>query len=270
MRGIDQSQPAALGAHPLDRRDGPFGALGDRRVIEVGIEVLVFLDEHEQRAARDLLDQPFDVVGRDAGGRLQDRAEGRLVECEAGLLADADRAVRGAGKAGQDVVGNLDRDQPGVLHLVHVEDDRAGERVQQVARGDVSVGVPQHLERKRDVEQPDPAGRVKRIDAGLPRRALLEQRTLGRVLDAAGGVVADLLDGLGEGLRAEGKVVGRDDVVGNARRQALGHPVGHHLAKQHFASVKIVPEAFQGRGREGFHLGWRTLFRGPLAPFCRR
>ncbi len=113
VRRIDQAQPAALVAHPLDRRDRPPGPLGDRRIIEVGIKVFVFLDEHQERAAGHLADQPFDVVGRDAGRRLEDRAERRLVEGKARLLADVDRAVGRAGERAKHIVGDLERDQTG-------------------------------------------------------------------------------------------------------------------------------------------------------------
>ena len=168
MRRIDQAQPAPLVAHPLDRGHRTPGPLGDRRIVEVGIKVLVFLDEHQERAAGHLADEPLDVVGRDAGRRLQDRAERRLIEREARLLADVDRPVGRAREARDHIVGNLDRDQAGVLVLVDVEDDRAGDGVQQVARGEVPVGVPHHLERERDVQKADPAGRIERVDARLP------------------------------------------------------------------------------------------------------
>ena len=81
----------------------------------------------------------------------------------------------------------------------------------------VPVRVPHHLERKRDVQEPDPAGRVERVDARLLRRALRQQRARGRVLDAAGRVIADLLDRVLERARPEGEVIGRDDVVGHDR-----------------------------------------------------
>ena len=55
----------------------------------------------------DLGDQPLDVVGGDPGGRLEDRAEGGLVGGEPGLLADAERAVGGAGEGREDVVGDV-------------------------------------------------------------------------------------------------------------------------------------------------------------------
>ena len=74
-------------------------------------------------------------------------------------------------------------------------------------------------------KQADPARRVERVDAGLPRRALLEQRALGRVLDPAGGVIADLLDRMLERPRPEGEVIGRHHVVGHAGRR-IGRPAG--------------------------------------------
>ena len=148
----DQSQTAALAAHPLDGRDRALGPLGHRRVVEVGVQVLVFLDEHQERAAGNLAHQPPDVISGDPGRGLQDRAEGRLIERKPGFLTDVDRPIRRTGECLQEVVGHLDRDQPGVLVFVHIEDDRAGQRVQQVARRDPAVGVPHHLERKSDVE----------------------------------------------------------------------------------------------------------------------
>ena len=268
MRRINQAQPTALVFDTLDRRDGPLGPLGHRRIVEVWVEVLVLLDEHQERTAGDLLDQPLDVVGRDPGRRLENRSERRLIECESRLLANPDRPISRAGECRQHVVGDLQRDQAGVLVLVHVEDDRAGDRVQQVARGHVPVGVPHHLEWKGDVQQADPTGRVERIDAGLPCRALLQQRALGRVLDAAGGVIADLLDGLGQGPGAKGEVIGRDHMIGNAGRGVLAQSVGDHLPQQLLAGVKIIPEPFQRRGCQCIH-SIRALLSSASKPMSR-
>ena len=102
----------------------------------------------------------------------------------------------GPGKVLQDLLGNLQGDQPRVLVLVDVEDDRAGDGVQQVARRQVAVGLEHHLQREGHVQQADPPGGVERIDARRRAGALLQQRARRRVLDAAGGVVADLLDRL--------------------------------------------------------------------------
>ena len=78
----------------------------------------------------------------------------------------------GPGEGGEDRVGDLQGDQPRVLVLVHVEDDRAGGGVQQVGRGQVPVGLEHHLQREGHVQQADPPGRVERVDPRRPRRAL--------------------------------------------------------------------------------------------------
>ena len=101
------------------------------------------------------------------------------------------------------------------------------------------------LSGKATCKQADPARRVERVDAGLPRRALLEQRALGRVLDPAGGVIADLLDRVRQGSRPEGEVIGRHHVVGDAGRRVGAQPVGDDLPEQVLASVEIVPELRQ-------------------------
>ena len=156
------------------------------------------------------------------------------------------------------------RDEPGVLVLVDVEDDRAGDGVQQVARGEVAVGLEHHLEREGDVQQADLARGVERVDPRLPRRARFEERALGRVLDAAGGVVADLLDGLLEGQRAEGEEVGRDDVVGDrpavgfsARRSVTTWRRRASRASKSWQSRSIVvgSTCLMGASRPSAHLG---------------
>ena len=61
------------------------------------------------------------------------------------------------------------------------------------------------------------------------RRALLEQRALGRVLDPARRVIADLLDRVGQSARPECKVVGRHHVIGHRRRRVGAEAVGDDL-----------------------------------------
>jgi hypothetical protein len=55
------------------------------------------------------------------------------------------------------------------------------------------------------MQKAEPPRRIKRINSGLPRQALLKGPPLGRVLDSVADVVADLLYGFAECLRAEGK-----------------------------------------------------------------
>ena len=70
-----------------------------------------------------------------------------------------------------------------------------------------------------------------------------------------------------KGLRAEGKLVGRDDVIGDTRRRVLIHPLGDHLAKKHLASVEIIPELFQRRGRSTFFFPLILADQRPTASF---
>ena len=107
-----------------------------------------------------------------------------------------DGSVGGARKRPQHVLGDLQRHQPGVLVLVHVEDDRSRHGVQDVATGQMAVRLQEHLQRKSHVQQADPPRRVPGVHARRMRRALGQQRARRRILDSAGGVVGDLLGGL--------------------------------------------------------------------------
>ena len=196
-------------------------------------------------ATSHLGDEPADVVGRDPGGRLEDRAEGGLVVVEAGHLACPERAVGGPRERSEDRFRDLEVDQPGVLVLIHIKDDRAGDRVKQVAGGEVAIGLEHHLERERDVKQADLARGVEGVDPRLGRRAGFEERALGRMLDSARGVVADLLDRLFQRVRPEAKEVRGHDVVGHLGWGAIGQPLLDDSTEDDLSSVGVVAEDVQ-------------------------
>ena len=56
-------------------------------------------------------------------------------------------------------------DQPRILIFVNVEDDRAGDRVKNVAGSQMAVGLKQHLERESDVQKSEAASAVEGIHA---------------------------------------------------------------------------------------------------------
>src|ERR1041385_7678939 len=137
VRGEDEAQAAALFFRSLDGGCGPARALGDGRVIELGIKVLIFFDEQEERTRSDLCHERADLFGGDAGGRLENRAKGGLGRGEASASAHSQRAVSRAGKGADDLLGNLEGDEPRILIFVNVEDDRAGDGVENVAGGEM-------------------------------------------------------------------------------------------------------------------------------------
>ena len=240
-------------ADPLDRRGGQAGPFLDRRIIQVGVQVLVFLDEHKERLRGHLFHQALFFLGGDPGGRFENRAKDRLVRRVAGLLAQPVRAVGRTGEGAHDVLRDLQGDQARILVFVNIEDDRRGGGVQDVAGGQVPVGLEHHLERKGDVQQADLAAGIEGIHPGRFGGAGLQQRARGRVLDPAGGVVADLLDRVVQGGGAEGEEIGRDDVFGAGGRRGFRHALGDHAAELHFAGVKIEPKRFQSFRIQGFH-----------------
>src|SRR5439155_20041940 len=123
----------------LDRRRCSPGTLADQCVIEVGIEVLVFFHEEKERTARCLLDQRTNLSWNDPGRRLQDGAERRLGRAKAGQLPDPLRAVSRAGERAQHFLWDLQSEQPTVLVFVYIEEDRPGDRVQDVAGGQMPI-----------------------------------------------------------------------------------------------------------------------------------
>jgi hypothetical protein len=137
--------------------------------------------------------------------------------------------------------------------MLDVEDDRARYRVQKIARGNVAVRVPHHLERKRHVKQAQASGGIEFINARRSCRALFQQRALRRMLDARCCVVADLRDGVGEFLGTKGEEIGRNNMVGNGRSGLGGQAFGHDLAEHHLASIGVVPKRFDHGGRNDIH-----------------
>ncbi len=107
------------------------------------------------------------------------------------------------------------------------------------------VRLQQHLERKRHVQQPDPAAGVERVDAGSSGRALLQQRSGRRMLHAAGRMVGDLLGSLRQGRRAQRQEVRGHQVIVDLRRRPLAEPIRDDLPQPHIAGVSVKPEQVQ-------------------------
>ena len=251
--GEDGSETGAA-AGTLQGGDGLPRSLPYWRIVQVRIEVLIFLDEDEERATGRLLNQGAHLLGCDAGGGLQDGAEGRQNLRRTGSSrANAFRPIAGAWERPQHGLGNLDVDQLRVLILVNVENDGAGQRVQQVAGGDMPVRLKKHLERKGHVQQADTAVPIEGIDAGSLRRALLEQRPGRRMLDAAASVVTDLRDGVLERSGAQREEIARDDLILEARRRPIGEPIAYDFAQAPFAGIDIVPEQLEDSGIDRLH-----------------
>ncbi len=242
MGGKDQAPALPLLARPLDRRDCARRALGHRRIRKAGIEILILFHEQEERALGRLGDQRLNVRCGDARGRLEDRAERGLVPLKTGQPPDAEGPVRRPGKGPDHCLRDLHVDQPRVLILIDVEDDRAGNRVEQVGGGEMAVGLEQHLERKGDVEQTyTPAG-IEWVFANGYRRALRDQRARWGIPHTARRVVRDLLCSLAQAKRPEGEEIGGHDRIVDDGWRTSGEPLVDHVTQPPVARVVIVPE----------------------------
>jgi len=153
-----------------------------------------------------------------------------------------------------DLIGDLQSDQARVLVFIDVEDDSGGGGVEQVAGGEMAIGLEHHLEREGHVEQAQAAGVVEGIDAGGLGGALIEQGAGRGVLNASRRVIADLVDSVVEAQGAKGEKIGSDDVVVALRRRVEGQPLGNDLAKLLFALVLVVPQGLQQIGAERRHV----------------
>src|SRR3989442_10968288 len=165
VRSKDESQAAAFVAGALYGSDCPARPFGRGRVVEVGVKVLILFHEEEQRALRHFLDKFADFLRRDAGSRFENGSESWLVWRKACELSRTLRPVRWAWKSANDFLRNLQGNQTGVLVFINIKNDGAGHRVQDVARSQMPVGLEHHLQRKGHVQQPEPASRIKRINA---------------------------------------------------------------------------------------------------------
>ena len=137
--------------------------------------------------------------------------------------AEAQGAVSRPRKRPQHVLGDLQRHQPRVLVFVNVEDDRPRHGVQDVATGQVAVGLQEHLQRKGHVQQADPPGRIPGVHARGARRALGQERAGRGIFDAAGGVVGNVLGGMMELRASQGHEIGRDNMIVHQRRRIFSH-----------------------------------------------
>ena len=63
------------------------------------------------------------------------------------------------------MVGNLQGYEPYILVLKYIEDNRTGDRMEQVARRQIAAGVEQHLERIGHVQQAQTPGGVQSHNA---------------------------------------------------------------------------------------------------------
>jgi hypothetical protein len=74
------------------------------------------------------------------------------------------------------------------------------------------------------------------------------------VFDAAGSVVADLLDGMIQGHRSKCKEIGGNDGLVAGGRRILSQPFGNDPAQQNLTGFWVVPKKMQGFVIHGFHV----------------
>ena len=216
--------------------------VADGRVVQIRVEILILFDEQEQRAFGGFGHQLPHFIGRDAGRRFEDRAERRFLGGKAGSLAEPERAVSRAGKRPQHINRDLQRHQPGVLIFVNVEDNGSGHGVQNIATREVTVRLPQHLQRKCHVQQAELPGGIPGIDAGRMCRALGQERAGRRILDAAGGMVRNILGRMVKRGGSKREKIRRHDVIGHGRRRIFRHPFRDQMPKRRFPGIRIEPQ----------------------------
>ena len=120
MRGEQEPAPAAAIASLRDCLHRQPRPLGQRRIVEVRVQVLILFDKQEHRTPRDFTDQPAHVLGGNASRRLEDRAESGFASGEIRQLPHARRTVRRTGKGGDHLGRDAQPHQPRVLILIHV------------------------------------------------------------------------------------------------------------------------------------------------------
>ena len=103
-------------------------------------------------------------------------------------------------------------------------------------------GCSEHLQRKRHVQQADPARRVPGVNPRRVRRALGQQRARRRILRSRWWRGRRFPWRPDAAFRAQGQEVRCDNMVIGRRRRALGHPLRHQLPQPRFPGVGIKPQ----------------------------
>ena len=116
-------------------------------------------------------------------------------------------------KRSDDGFRDLNRDQSRVEIFINVENDCAGNRVENIDRSKVAIRLQQHFQWKRHVQQPDATRGIECLQPGCGRRALIQQRTGRRIFDSARGVISNFLNGGIKGLAPKNKEVCRYDAI---------------------------------------------------------